>query len=363
MNDGDTGDAGSDRGDAGTGRGDESGRPVGPERSGLAALVEKPRAETAAESLRAEGVYDDARSVAAHDAGTVAIPVCEAPVETDVLDVVEPDLPRRTRGLRDLLRERGWDAAELDRAPASWAVVGSVVLVEVGDAPRPAEVGEALLALHGEADTVLARGGVSGPTREPDVEVLAGEGDTETVHTEHGTRYALDLAEVMFAPGNKDERARMGEVVDAGERVFDMFAGIGYFALPMARAGADVTATEVNPTAFRYLAENAVLNGVQDHVSAFRADCRDVAVEGVDRVVMGYYDAWEYLDTALSALRSGGVVHLHEATPEAELPDRPVSRLRGAAERHGRSVEVLDRRVVKSHSPGVEHVVVDARVE
>jgi tRNA wybutosine-synthesizing protein 2 len=163
-----------------------------------------------------------------------------------------------------------------------------------------------------------------------------------------------------------------------GERVFDMFAGVGYFTLPMARAGADVTAVEVNPTAFRYLVENAVLNGVEDRISAFRADCRDVEVDGVDRVVMGYYgvsdgqsagrgtrshEAHEYLDAALPALRPGGVLHLHEATPEAELWDRPVSRLRGAADRHGRTVDVLDRRVVKSHSPGVEHVVVDARVD
>ena len=332
-------------------------------RFGLAVLVEKPRVEAAVESLREEGVYDDARSVIPHGEETVALPVTEPPVVTDVLETLPLDLPRRTRGLRDLLRERGWDEGELDRAPGSWAVVGSVVLVEVGEAPRPAELGEALLDLHGEADTVLARGGVSGPRREPDVAVLAGEGDTETVHTEHGTRYALDLAEVMFAPGNKDERARMGEVVGEGERVFDMFAGVGYFALPMARAGAQVTAAEVNPTAYRYLVENAVLNGVEDRVSAFRADCRDVEVEGADRVVMGYYDAWEYLDSAFDAVGSVGIVHLHEAAPAAELWDRPVSRLREAADRHGRAVEVLDRRVVKSHSPGVEHVVVDARVE
>jgi len=346
-----------------TDRGEEGGRPDNTEGSDLTVLVEKPRAESAVESLREEGVYDDARSVAEHDEEAVAVPVTDEPAGTEVLAVIETDLPRRTRGLRDLLRERGWTDEELDRAPASWAVVGRVVLVDIGDMSRPEEVGEALLALHDEADTVLARGGVSGRTREPDVEVIAGEGDTETVHTEHGIRYALDLAAVMFAPGNKAERARMGETVREGERVFDMFAGIGYFTLPMARAGAEVTAAEVNPTAFRYLAENAVLNGVEDHVSAFRADCRDVAVEGVDRVVMGYYDAWEYLDTALAALRPGGVVHLHEATPEAELWDRPVSRLREAADRHGRGVEVLDRRVVKSHSPGVEHVVVDARVD
>jgi tRNA wybutosine-synthesizing protein 2 len=156
----------------------------------------------------------------------------------------------------------------------------------------------------------------------------------------------------------------MGEVVDPDERVFDMFAGIGYFTLPMARAGADVTATEKNPAAFRYLIENAMLNDVSDRVSAFRADCRDVAVDPrVDRVVMGYYEAHEYLDAALAALKPGGIVHLHEATPERLLWDRPISRLRDVAEDAGREVELLDRRTVKSHSEGVAHVVVDARIE
>jgi len=329
---------------------------------GLAALVPKPRAEVATESLRAEGVYDERRSVQPHDEERVALPVTAAPTETSVDAVVETRLPVRERGLPDLLRERGWTDDELALAPRSWAVVGSVVLVAVGDAPRPIEVGEALLDLHGEADTVLARGGIDGRHRDPDVEVLAGTGETETVHTEHGTRYALDLSEVMFSPGNKAERARMGETVTEGERVFDTFAGIGYFALPMARAGARVTAAEINPDAYRFLVENAVLNGVQSRLDAYRADCRDVETTA-DRVVMGHYGAHERLDAALDAIVPGGTVHMHEATPEALVPDRPVDRLTAAADERGRAVTVDDVRRVKGYSEGVAHVVVDATVE
>ena len=329
----------------------------------LAAVVPKPRAEDAIASLDAEGVYDDTRAVRERDAETVELPVTARPEETAVREVIEQDDPeRRLPDLGALLRDRGFTDEEIARAPGSWAVVGTVVLVDFGDCRRREAVGRALLDLHGEADTVLSRGGVAGEHREPDVTVVAGEGDTETVHTEHGTKYALDFASVMFSPGNKRERARMGEVVDEGERVLDMFAGIGYFTLPMARAGADVTAVERNPTAFQFLLENAVMNGVQDRVDAYRADCRDVDASA-DRVVMGYYDAYEYLDAALDALDPGGVVHLHEATPEDCLWDRPVGRLRDAANERGRSVEVLDRRRVKSHSEGVWHVVVDARVD
>ncbi|MEF8773147.1 MAG: class I SAM-dependent methyltransferase family protein [Halobacteriales archaeon] len=373
-------------------------------REALAAVVDKRRGDATIRSLRAEGVYDETRRVVEHGDGAIAIPVTEPPAGTEVRSVVEQADPEpRVRGLADLLAERGWTDEEIQRAPSSWAVVGSVVLARFEDCPRPAEVGDALLELHGEADTVLDRRGIGGPHREPDVAVVAGEGDTETVHVEHGTEYALGLDRVMFSPGNKAERARMGEVVagdappapetgrDGPERVLDMFAGVGYFALPMARAGARVTAVERNPTAFRYLIENASLNGVTGRVEPYRGDCRAVAsrlpTRRFDRAVLGYYDATApatdvddppaeelpgggqadtsghpYLDAAIRALAPGGVAHVHAAVPEPELWSRPEARLATAAGEAGRAVDVLDRRRVKTHSEGVIHAVLDVRV-
>jgi len=339
-------------------------------RTGKAAIVEKPRTERAAESLESEGVYDSTRRIAAYDGTRVALPVTDAPAETTVDAVVALELPTRDRGLADVLRSRGASEHVVEDAPSSWAVIGSVVLVDFGDVSAEwtldrgtrETVGDALLAVHGDADTVVARGGISGTRRNPSGEVLAGDGDTETVHIEHGTKYALDLSETMFSPGNKAERARMGEVVSTGERVLDMFAGIGYFSLPMARAGASVTAVEIDPTSHRRLVENARRNDVATQLDAILGDCRTVETTA-DRVVMGYYDAHEYLDTALDALVSGGIVHLHEATPEALFPDRPTDRLRDAAAAAGRTVDVLGARRVKSHSAGVVHGVVDARIE
>ncbi|MFC7201087.1 class I SAM-dependent methyltransferase [Halospeciosus flavus] len=340
---------------------------AGDEDRPLAVVVPKPDAEAAIDALETEGVYDASRKVVEHDADTVALPVSSRPETVDVRDTIhQTDPETRAPSLDDFLRERGWSDDEVERAPSSWAVVGDVLLVDPGDAPRPEEVGEALLDLHGEADTVLERHGIAGEHREPDVRVLAGTGDTETVHVEHGTSYALDLSRVMFSPGNKAERARMGEVVDAGEAVLDMFAGIGYFALPMARGGARVTAVEKNPTSVGYLRENARLNDVADRLDARLGDCREVApTVDVDRVMMGYYDATEraYLDAALAAVRSGGVLHVHTACPETLLWDRPESRLADAADAAEREIEVQARRVVKSHSEGVQHVVLDVRVE
>jgi len=337
----------------------------------LSAVIEKTRAQAAIGSLRSEGIYDDSRSVYECGDETVAIPISAPPESTAVLDVIEESGEPRLRTLEDHLRERGWRDEEIEQAPSSWAVIGSVILVEFETVADPAALGEALLAMHGAADTVLAREGIAGEHREPSVTVIAGEGDTETVHREHGTTYAMDLATVMFSPGNKAERARMGDIVSPDERVLDMFAGIGYFTLPMARAGAHVTAVERNPEAFSYLVENVVRNGVQDTVETYRADNRDVIEGGMDgetefqfdRVVMGYYDAYKYLDHTLQVLTPGGQIHMHEATPEELVPDRPVQWLWEAAERADRSLTEWECHRVKGYSEGVAHVVVDGVVE
>jgi tRNA wybutosine-synthesizing protein 2 len=340
---------------------------MGAERD-LAVVVPEPEADDAIARLQEAGTYDATRRVREAGNGRAEIPVVAPPDDVSGQVIEQSDPESRVAGLDDLLAERGFSPTDIAAAPSSWAVIGDVVLARFEGCQRPNEVGEALLDLQ-NAETVLDRRGITGEHREPDVEVVAGSGETETVHTEHGTRYALDLATVMFSPGNKRERVRMGEVVDAGERVLDAFAGIGYFTLPMARAGADVTAIERNPAAFRYLIENAPLNGVGDRVRPFRADCRDAvgafaeSGETFDRVVMGYYDAFEYLDPALSVVADGGIVHMHEAAPEAELPGRPVERLRAAASAADRSVAVLDRRKIKTYSEGVSHVVVDACID
>lgn len=322
----------------------------------LVAIVDKEVADETIASLKAEDRYDANREIREAGADTLALPITEAPAHTSVEAVdIDGDPAYRVRDLDDYLEARGFSPEERACVPGSWAVLGTVILAKFDDCPREAEVGEAMLDLHGNVDTVLAHEGIDGEHREPSVRVVAGAGDTETIHHEHGTAYAMDLANVMFSPGNVAERVRMGEVVDPGEQVFDMFAGIGYFTLPMARNGAEVTATERNPVAFRYLLENAVLNDVSEVIDAYRADCRSIRPR-VDRVVMGYYDAHEYLDAAVSALRPHGTIHLHDVGPA----DDPYERGIGALEAASESFSIQNRRIVKTHSPGMVHVVIDA---
>jgi len=247
--------------------------------------------------------------------------------------------------------------------PPKWERLGDVVLLRLPPELQAHRelVGEAFGEVLG-ARTVAVYGPIGGPWREPAVEVIWGDG-TETEHVENGIRYRLDVAKTMFSSGNLPERIRMGRIVQLGETVVDLFAGIGYFALPMAVHGrARVYACEVNPVAYRYLEENARVNRAGG-LLPLAGDCRQVAPRGVaDRVVLGYLEGSDYLPVAMASLRGRGWLHYHEVCPAELCSSRPAERVARAATDAGMAVKEQALRYLKSYAPGVWHVVLDARL-
>jgi tRNA wybutosine-synthesizing protein 2 len=157
----------------------------------------------------------------------------------------------------------------------------------------------------------------------------------------------------------------MARTCKPGETVVDMFAGIGYFSLPMAVHSnpRKVYACEINTAAFSYLEENIRMNRAYS-VEPLLGDCKDVAPEGIaDRVIMGYLWGKDYLGRAMRVVGEKGIVHYHEACHREECPTRPVETVRSAGLEEGRNVRVLATRRIKSYSPSTYHVVVDAAVE
>jgi tRNA wybutosine-synthesizing protein 2 len=179
--------------------------------------------------------------------------------------------------------------------------------------------------------------------------------------------YEFDAAAQMFSKGNVEERLRMGRTVRPGETVVDMFAGIGYFTLPMAVLGRPrrVAACEIDPSAHAWLVRNVRRNRVGGVVEPLLGDCREVAPRGAaDRVVMGYVGGTDsFLPAAMEALApGGGVVHFHDKYPVEDVPARPLAAVEEAARAAGRTARLLSWREVKSFAPGVVHAVLDVEV-
>lgn len=228
--------------------------------------------------------------------------------------------------------------------------------------PFQSRIGQALLAFYPRCRTVLRDFGIEGQLREPKRETIAGI-KTETVHRENGVLFRLDACKVMFSQGNLKERMRMS-LVGKDEVVVDMFAGIGYFTLPMAvhSRPRKILAIELNPNAFNYLCQNIHLNHVAGIVEPILGDCAKETPRGVaDRVVMGMVQITDkYLQKGILALRPGGILHYHQTVPSWKYPDAAAKDVIDAAASLGRRAEILRCIKIKKYSPGVVHAVVDA---
>ncbi|BDZ66890.1 class I SAM-dependent methyltransferase [Methanobacterium ferruginis] len=241
-------------------------------------------------------------------------------------------------------------------------VIGDILVLKDNAETNRADNPQELLKIPG-VNRVVRLGRINGPRREPDVEILVGEG-TETVHRENHCFFKLDVSRIMWSKGNTTERKRMAQLVQDGEIIVDLFAGIGYFTIPMAVHAnpSKIYAVEINPVAHDYLSENVEINQVQDVVEPILGNCREVAPRNIaDRVLMGYIgNTNEYLDVARDVVKNEGVIHYHESVPDKLKFIRPAERVKESF--NGFEVDILNQRVIKKYSPGVYHVVVDAKV-
>jgi len=220
---------------------------------------------------------------------------------------------------------------------------------------------EEMSAKH-KVKTIMKINHIQGTKREPVYQILYGN-ETETVNKENGCLFKLDLAKVMWSKGNNNERLRIAKLVEDGETVIDMFAGIGYFSIPIGvHANArEVISIEINPNSYEFLCENIKLNKL-DNITPVLGDCKvETPKYNADRIIMGYVKTTHhYLKAAIDSLNEGGILHYHETVPEKLMKTRPIERIISQAD--GREVELLKINKIKKYAPGVEHVVVDARI-
>src|SRR3989344_2277666 len=173
---------------------------------------------------------------------------------------------------------------KLELLPAGFQRIGDIIILNLKKEllEHKKEIGRVVGEMF-KVKTVCNRTGeIIGEFREPQIEVIYGDKNTETIVIENGCKYKFDASKIMFAKGNLNERVRIAGLVKKGEIVVDMFAGIGYFTLNIGRAGKakKVYSIEKNPVSFKYLQENIKLNHIHN-VEAINGDCK----EEVDKLV------------------------------------------------------------------------------
>jgi len=210
--------------------------------------------------------------------------------------------------------------------PGYFQLIGDIAVLSLPPEHRDLNraAAQALISQHKKIKTVLNKiTKLEGDRRVARFEVLAGCG-TDTLHRENGFFYRLDVAKTFFSSRMNYEHARIAAQVQAGEAVLVPFAGVGPFVIPLAARGARVVAVEKNPTACRYLLENARINKVADNVSIIRGDAFQapaMLAARFDRAaVPAPYGMDHILERLLPMVRGGGMLHFYTFKKKQQIP-------------------------------------------
>jgi tRNA (guanine37-N1)-methyltransferase len=255
--------------------------------------------------------------------------------------------------------------AEILGFSPAYEQIGDIAIIDRHEL-QAQKVAQVLLKKSRIKTVLRAETSVIGEYRTRSVSMLAGERRTETHYRENECRYLLDLSKVYFTPRLSTERARIADRIQDGDKVVDMFAGVGPFSILIAKRfpGAHVIAIDKNPDAVRYLKENVKLNRVRN-VEIREGDARDAVkdISGADHVIMNLpHSAIEFLGAAFGVVKNGGVVHFYAISHEDDLFEGIIKRIEDMAVLSGFHIVSLDKRIVRPYAPYQFNICIDLKV-
>lgn len=254
--------------------------------------------------------------------------------------------------------------------PTSFDVVGDLVLVKIPGDLRvfgPA-IGEAILKVHKNIKAVFRDDGVAGPFRVRSLVPLVGESRTSTTHQEFGARFNVDLAKAYFSPRLANEHDRIARLAGPEEVVVDATAGVGPFAVLIARQHrvAKVHAFDLNPDAVDLLRANVKESRVESLVDIRQGDAKALipTVAGPHRVIINLpHGGEDILSVAAKQVAAGGTLHYYRIIDEASSAEAPQRWAEGLSKSSGRRVRALESHVVHAYSPQDRLMAVDFSVD
>ncbi|TFG06662.1 MAG: class I SAM-dependent methyltransferase family protein [Promethearchaeota archaeon] len=261
---------------------------------------------------------------------------------------------------------------ELSKLPGGFQSIGKVMILKLDPSllKHKEIIGNACLALYPRVRSVyLNSGKIKGKFRKPEsIKLIVGENNPLVIHTEHGVKYKFDMTKIMFSKGNLNERKYLATLVKDGEIIVDMFAGIGYFSLPIAKHSRvkKIYSIELNPISYKYLVENIKINKFDDLIVPISGDCKAEVIKlsknGIkaDRVIMGVFPAPRaYIKEALSLVKEEGTTFHYEGVVDKDHYLDLFDDFQDIAEKNGYTCELKSYRAVKSFGPNLYHYVLD----
>ncbi|MBI4258226.1 MAG: class I SAM-dependent methyltransferase family protein [Thaumarchaeota archaeon] len=274
-----------------------------------------------------------------------------------------------TRMLKEALKDI-LNPDELSLLTSGFDTIGDIAIVRLDRKleGKKSLIASAILNRNKAIRTVLNQlSPVSGEYRLRSFEYMAGDDKTLTIHRENGCVFEIDVAQAYFSPRLSTERLRVANMVELGETVVNMFAGVGVFSILIAKKqpSAKVYSIDANPAAYEMQLKNIQLNRLEGRVLPLMGDARRVVGESLvgvaERVLMPLPEsAHGFLpDAARTLKRSGGVIHYYTHVFAGRRNNPEVKAAEGLSDLIGAPYSILSSRTVREVGPGWVEIVLD----
>lgn len=249
--------------------------------------------------------------------------------------------------------------------------IGEIIIVRIPDSllSKKKMIGEALLEnVHPAKSVFYQATPVEGDFRTRNLEILAGDDNTETEYKEYGCRFKVDVEKAFFSPRLSTERDRIAQMIQDGETMINMFGGVGMFSIIAAKKKkCTVYNIDLNPYAAKLCEENIKLNKLAGKVISIHGDAAQVVKEQLqdagDRTLMLLPErSDEFLDSAISATKSGGIIHYYSHQHADKRQDAVEVSKQHYLQVTPVKSEILGGRMVRAVGPRYYQTVVDVRI-
>jgi tRNA (guanine37-N1)-methyltransferase len=276
--------------------------------------------------------------------------------------------------LRDKLSE-ALPSEELAKVYNSFDVIGDIAIIKINALQNAETIAKQIMASQKNINTVLTPATrITGDFRLRELKYLAGENKTVTTHKESGCTFKVNVEKCYFSPRLSHEHSRIAKLVEPGETVVNMFAGVGCFSIFISKTASQtmVYSIDVNPVAFQCMEENVRINEVEKSVFPLLGDAKDIINSKLqrvaERVLMPLPEkALEYLPYALSALKpKGGWIHYYDFqhAPGKENPiEKTKLKVAEKLDCLGINYVFVNSRIMRPTGPNWYQTVVDIKVD
>ncbi|MDE1856841.1 MAG: methyltransferase [Candidatus Micrarchaeota archaeon] len=258
---------------------------------------------------------------------------------------------------------------ELGELSKGFDLLGNIAIIDFTDRlkKRSKEIAGVILKYNKNVDTVVAKAGpVEGVFRTRKYRYVAGKRSFIASYRENGCTFVFDIRKTYFSPRWSFERSRLMAMVRPKESVVVMFAGVGPFAIEIAKAHKDarVTGIELNEYACKAFADNIKLNKVPNvtciHGDVSKASKNPALKNSADRIIMPLpMSSLQFLDDVLRIAKRKCTVHIYALGMIEHGGDSIWRAISAHAEKNGYRVKKIFSRVARPYSAREQEMVID----